>query len=109
LTQLCKHKNASPLATTRSEQSQIGLTADEAPYLLAILGLQAPVDAKSAAQFLHRRVGVEPDMEVLERILSRPEVQADLQNRVGSRHMLAKVADEFGLRSFRIEIEETAT
>ncbi len=108
LTQLCKQKSSSPLAATRGEQSQIGLTVEEAPYLLAILGLQAPVDAESAAQFLHRRVGIEPDMSVVQRILSRPEIQAELKNRVGSRHTLAKVVDEFGLRSFRIEIEETA-
>jgi hypothetical protein len=109
LTQFCKQKSASAFEITRGEHSQIGLTSDEAPYLLAMLGLQAPVDAETAAQFLHRHLGVEPDMVVLERILSRPEVQADLQNRVGSRHMLAKVVDGFGLRSFRIEIEETAT
>jgi hypothetical protein len=109
LTKLCKQKVAPPVTITSGQQPQIGATAEEAPYLLAMLGLQAPVDAVSAAQFLHRRVGVEPDMDLLERILSRPEVQADLKNRVGNRQKLAKVVDDFGLRSFRLEIEETAT
>jgi hypothetical protein len=109
LSQMCK-KRPAPSSTPQSgEDVQIDAGAEEAPYLLAMLGLKGPVDAESAAQFLHRRVGIEPDIGILNKVLCRPEVQADLQRPVGQRQKLAKVVDDLGLRSFRLEIEETAT
>jgi hypothetical protein len=108
LSGMCKKRPAVLSAPRIGDAAQIDVSPEEAPYLLAMLGLKAPVDAESAAQFLHRRVGIEPDMDILNRVLCRPEVQADLQRPVGHRQKLAKVADDLGLRSFRLEIEETA-
>ena len=61
------------------------------------------------AQFVNRRLGLQPDVATLERLLARPEVQSELQQPIGKRAQLAKVVDDFGMRSFRIEIEETAS
>lgn len=85
-----------------------GFTANEVPYLLAFLGLQGQQDVIQTAQFLNRRLGLEPDMTTVERLLALPEVQSELKQPVGKRDQLAKVVDDFGMRSFRIEIEETA-
>jgi hypothetical protein len=85
-----------------------GLTANDIPYLLAFLGLQGQKDVIQTAQFVNRRLGLEPDVATVERLLARPDVQSELQHPVGKRAQLAKVVDDFGLRSYRIEIEETA-
>jgi hypothetical protein len=108
LSRMCK-KRPAPSAPRPREGIEIDVTAEEGPYMLAMLGLKAPVDAESAAQFLHRRVGIEPDIGILNKVLRRPEVQADLERPVGQRQRIAKVVDDLGLRSFRIEIEETVT
>ena len=102
-----KPKVESPAAsTTGSEVS--GFTYKDVPYLLAFLGLQGPQDdVNNTAQFVNRRMGFEPELSTVIRLLARPEVQTELQQPIGKRAQLAKIVDEFGMRSFRIEIEET--
>ncbi len=101
-------KVASPTPRT-DEPGLSGFTAHDVPYLLAFLGLQDQQDVIQTAQFVKRRLGLEPDVATVERLLARPEVQSELKQAVGKRDQLAKVVDEFGMRSFRIEIEETAS
>ena len=61
------------------------------------------------AQFVNRRLGLQPDVATVELLLARPEVQSELKQPIGKRVHLAKIVDDFGMRSFRIEIEETVT
>lgn len=96
--------------TPRADEPRLnGFTATDVPYLLAFLGLQGQQDVIQTAQFVNRRLGLEPDVAAVERLLARPEVQTELKQPVGKRDQLAKVVDDFGMRSFRIEIEETAS
>ena len=96
--------------TPRSDEPGVsGFTAHDVPYLLAFLGLQGQQDVIQTAQFVNRRLGLEPDVATVERLLGRPEVQSELKQPVGKRDELARVVDQFGMRSFRIEIEETAS
>lgn len=108
LTGFCKRKTPPRAGTTEAEASGIaGFNREDAPYLLAVLGLPGPADANRAAQFVYRRLGVEPDLGAVERVLAHPEVQAELVHPIGQRTQIAKVVDDLGLRSYRIEIEET--
>jgi hypothetical protein len=86
-----------------------GFTPNDVPYLLAFLGLRGQQDVIQTAQFVNRRLGLEPDVATVERLLARPEVQSELKQPVGKRAQLARVVDDLGMRSFRIEIEETAS
>jgi hypothetical protein len=91
-----------------SEQPSGGFSREDVPYLLAVLGLPGAADVERTAQFVHRRLGVEPDMDSVQRVLAHPDVQAALAQALGSRSQLARVVDDFGFRSYRLEIEETA-
>jgi len=102
-----KPKVETPVASAAGSEVG-GFTHNDVPYLLAFLGLGGPKDVNHTAQFVNRRLGLEPDLPTVERLLARPEVQSELQQPIGKRAQLAKVVDEFGMRSFRLEIEETA-
>jgi|SRR5271157_428480 len=104
----CKHPKLTAGSITAGPELS-GFTANDVPYLLAFLGLQGPQDVTDTAQFVNRRLGLQPDVATVERLLARPEVQNELQKPIGKRAQLAKVVDDFGMRSFRIEIEETAS
>ncbi|TWT64401.1 hypothetical protein [Rubinisphaera italica] len=82
--------------------------AEDAPYLLAAAGLPADVEVEAAAQFINRRLSVEPDTAKIERIMKHPTVTAELSQPIGQREQLARVIDSLGFRSFRLEIEENA-
>lgn len=79
---------------------------DDAPYLLAVLGLAGPVATEDVARFVHRRLGIEPDLATAERVIQHPIVQADLSHPIGRRARLAQAVDDLGFRSYRVEIEE---
>jgi len=66
------------------------------------------VDAERTAQFVHRRLGVEPDMAKVQQVLTHPDVQAALAQSLGARTQLAQAVDNLGFRSYRLDIEETA-
>jgi hypothetical protein len=104
----CKKPKVETLAASTAGPEVSGFTHDDVPYLLAFLGLRGPQDVTHTAQFVNRRLGLEPELSAVERLLARPEVQSELQQPIGKRAQLARVVDEFGMRSFRIEIEETA-
>lgn len=108
ITSKCKKPKAETPAVSATGTEVNGFTRNEAPYLLAFLGLRGPQDVTCTAQFMNRRLGLEPDVSIVERLLSRPEVQSELQQPIGKRPQLARVVDELGMRAFRIEIEETA-
>jgi len=109
LTSACRRGRAAiEPEITEGEQTASQFAKEEAPYLLAILGLPGPADREQTAQFVYRRLGVDPDMTKIEAVLARPEVQMELAQPIGSRMQLAKVVDSFGFRNYRIEIEETA-
>lgn len=109
LTGICRKKQAAPTRRDKKhEQLTGGFSRADVPYLLAALGLTGVVDIEKTAQFVHRRLGVEPDTDRVKRVLAHPDVQAALSQPVGSRTPLAKVVDDLGFRSYRIEIEETA-
>jgi hypothetical protein len=91
-----------------SEQPSGGFSREDVPYLLAVLGLPDATDVERTAQFVHRRLGVEPDMDSVQRVLSHQDVQAALTQPLGARTQLAKIVDDLGFRSYRLEIEETA-
>lgn len=101
-----KPRQTAPL---RNDIELSGFRREDVPYLLAFLGIQSTQDVMQLAQFVNRRLGLQPDVASVERLLARPEVQSELQHPVGKRVQLAKVVDDFGMRSFRIEIEETAS
>lgn len=105
----CKAPKVASQTPRRDEPGISGFTAHDVPYLLAFLGLQGERDVIQTAQFVNRRLGLEPDVATVKRLLDRPEVQRDLKQPVGKRDELARVVDQFGMRSFRIEIEETAS
>jgi hypothetical protein len=104
----CRRPKSPATAVPAAELSMSGFAPDDVPYLLAFLGLQGLQDTTQAAQFVNRRLGVQPEVATLERLLARSEVQDDLQQPIGKRARLAKIVDDFGMRSFRLEIEETA-
>lgn len=104
----CRKPKADSPACRPDDARLGGFTSNDVPYLLAFLGLQGQNDVTQAAQFVNRRLGLDPDVSTVERLLARPEVQSELQQPIGKRAQLAKVVDDFGWRSFRIEIEETA-
>lgn len=104
----CKTPKVESRTPSTHEPGLGGFTSTDVPYLLAFLGLQGKQDVIQTAQFVNRRLGLEPDVAAVERLLARPEVQSELKQPVGKRDQLAKVVDDFGMRSFRIEIEETA-
>ena len=108
LTRFCRQRT--PVRTEPADEQQPGITGfsrQDAPYLLAVLGLPGPADAERTAQFVHRRLGVEPDLQAIGRVLEHPDVKADLLQPIGGRSQIAKVVDDLGLRSYRLEIEET--
>lgn len=105
----CKAPRAVSPAPRPDARGLEGFTPTDVPYLLAFLGLQGQKDVIQTAQFVNRRLGLEPDVATVERLLARPDVQSELKQPVGKRAQLAKVVDDFGMRSFRIEIEETAS
>lgn len=109
IARMCRQKRLIQARTaTGNERLSEGFSREDAPYLLAALGLTGAVDVEKTAQFMHRRLGVEPDPERIERVLTHPDVQAALARPIGERLHLAKVVDDLGFRSYRLEIEETA-
>jgi hypothetical protein len=109
ITRMCRQQRpVQARPATGNERLSGGFTRDDAPYLLAALGLTGEVDIEKTAQFLHRRLGVEPDPVKVEHVLAHPDVQAALAQPLGERLHLAKVVDDLGFRSYRLEIEETA-
>jgi hypothetical protein len=104
----CKSPTVASPSSRADEPALGGFTSADVPYLLAFLGLQGHHDIIQTAQFVNRRLGLEPDVAIVERLLARPEVQSELKQPVGKRGLLAKAVDDLGMRSFRIEIEETA-
>lgn len=105
----CKQSKLLIPAASTTEPELSGFTLNDVPYLLAFLGLQETQDVIQTAQFMNRRLGLQPDVATVERLFARPEVQSELRQPIGKRTRLAKVVDDFGMRSFRIEIEETTT
>jgi len=105
----CKQPKLQTPSTSTTGPDLSGFTPNDVPYLLAFLGLQGPQDVTHTSQFVNRRLGLQPDVATVERLLARPEVQSELQQPIGKRAQLAKVVDDFGMRSFRIEIEETTS
>jgi len=109
LTRMCREKPKTGSYTVKGQEpSAKGFSRDDVPYLLAVLGLKGTVDVERVAQCVYRRLGVEPNMDRVQRVMASPEVQAALAHPIGDRPQLANVVDNFGFRSYRIEIEETA-
>ena len=109
LTCMCREKPQTGSRTANDQEpSSEAFSRDDVPYLLAILGLDDTVDIEMVAQCVYRRFGVEPDMDRMQRVMANPEIQTALAQPMGARPQLAKVVDDFGFRSYRIEIEETA-
>jgi hypothetical protein len=103
IARMCQQRRAVQGHTLiENEQVSGGFTRDDAPYLLAALGLTGTVNIEKAAQFVHRRLGVEPDPVKIARVLTHPDVQASLTRPVGERFQLAKVVDQLGFRSYRL-------
>ena len=98
-----------PLLPSQTNRGWAVSLGREVPYLLAFLGLHGQKDVIHIAQFVTRRLGLEPDVATVERLLARLDIQSELEQPVGRRAQLAKIVDDFGMRSFRIEIEETAS
>jgi hypothetical protein len=106
---MCREKPQTGSRTANDQEpSSEAFSRDDVPYLLAILGLDDTVDIEMVAQCVYRRFGVEPDMDRMQRVMANPEIQTALAQPMGARPQLAKVVDDFGFRSYRIEIEETA-
>ena len=109
LTTMCRKQQATRAGMDEEKESLPGrFSCDDVPYLLAVLALTGMVDAERTAQFVHRRLGVEPDMAKVQQVLTHPDVQAALAQSLGSRTQLVEVVDNLGFRSYRLEIEETA-
>lgn len=105
---MCRKQPASFASEGKESELLPGrFSRNDVPYLLAVLSLTGTVDTERTARFVHRCLGVEPDMDRVQRLLAYPEVQAALAQPLGSRMQLAKVVDDLGFRSYRIEIEET--
>ena len=51
---------------------------EDVPYLLAAAGLSNDTDVEAATQFVVRRIGVEPDVEHIERIMQHPNYRCRL-------------------------------
>jgi hypothetical protein len=83
-----------------------GFGRDDGPYLLAVLGLAGPVTAEDVARFVHRRLGIEPDLATAQRVIEDTEIQSELLQPVGRRPRVAGIVDGLGFRSYRVEIEE---
>jgi len=106
---MCRKQQATRAGMDEEKESLPGrFSCDDVPYLLAVLALTGMVDAERTAQFVHRRLGVEPDMAKVQQVLTHPDVQAALAQSLGSRTQLVEVVDNLGFRSYRLEIEETA-
>jgi hypothetical protein len=105
----CKGPKPTPTAAMSPGDEPSEFAFVDAPYLLAILGLPGTADLIQAAQFTNRRLGIVPDMATLERLLAQADVQAELRQPIGKRQRLAKVVDDFGMRSYRLDIEETTS
>lgn len=84
-------------------------TAADVPYLLAANVIDSQAEMEAVAQFVNRRLAVEPDMNEIKRIINHPLVADELSQPSGSRRNIARVIDELGFRSFRLEIEETVS
>lgn len=103
----CRAKKTTPTVSDEpSNDEPSEFAAEDVPYLLAAAGLTADADQDIAAQFVSRRLSVQPDMEHIERIMKHPVVAAELGLPIGERQELARVIDGLGFRSFRLEIEE---
>ena len=110
LTQFCRQKVRSEAAIDNADSAttgEVAFTVDDVPYLLAAFGLSGTSTTQVAAQFISRRLGVEPDLCHLEKILAHPNVKSEMAFAVGSRPAIARAIDNLGYRSFRMEIEET--
>jgi hypothetical protein len=108
LTGFCrKEKSVSPEKTSEEPLPQQEFTLTDIPYLLAAAGLSGEANPDKAAKFMSRRLGVEPDMGHVDRILTHPAVSAELTLPIGTRRQIAQAIDNLGGRSFRLEIEET--
>jgi hypothetical protein len=109
LTTMCRQQQPTRAGMGKEQEPLPGeFSCDDVPYLLAVLALTGIVDAERTAQFMHRRLGVEPDMAKVQQVLTQPDVKAALAQSLGSRTQLAQVVDNLGFRSYRLEIEETA-
>jgi hypothetical protein len=107
LTGFCRRKPP-VVATDLVETAEpTEFSVSDVPYLLAAAGLIGESNTEQAAQFISRKIGVEPDMDHIEKIFSHPSVTTELAKPVGSRHQIAQAIDSLGYRSFRLEIEET--
>ena len=107
LTGFCLRKETPQVDEASPETQQVDFTPQDVPYLLAAIGISGEPNSEQAAQFISRQLGVEPDMDQINRILSHPKVNAELSQPVGSRLQIAQAIDGLGYRSFRLEIEET--
>lgn len=109
LTRFCRRKDvAKPEATAEVSESPPDFERKDVPYLLAAAGFSGEPDPEKVAQFISRRIGVDPDMGEITRIFSHPAVTGELVLPVGARRQIAHAIDNLGGRSFRLEIEETS-
>lgn len=108
LTRFCRQKKiVTPDTGSDDSESHPDFAHKDIPYLLAAAGLIGEPNPAEVAQFISRRIGVEPDMGEIERVLSHPTVTSELALPVGNRTQIAQAIDNLGGRSFRLEIEET--
>lgn len=108
LTRHCPRKeHVSVASTSQGVEALSDFRQRDIPYLLAATVVSSESAAEDVAQFISRRIGVDPDLGEITRILSHPAVSSELALPVGRRRQIAQVIDNLGGRSFRLEIEET--
>lgn len=107
LTGFCRRKKTAVATDVVETEEPTEFLVSDIPYLLAAAGLTGESNTDQAAQFISRKIGVEPNIDQIEKIFSHPSVTTELAKPVGSRHQIAQAIDSLGYRSFRLEIEET--